>query len=105
MKLLSKAEYLATFVHPMQSVSTEGDSPVPFWGYYDTIPQTDFEEHARGSETVGGVWNNVSGGFQHILVNTEDKNVFMVIVLDLHQAAVYGHHLLDLNREYGLRGD
>lgn len=86
----------------MRPVATEDGCPVPFWSYYDTIPSEDFQDHTRDSETVSGVWNNASGTFQHILVTTDDKNVFMVIVLDLSQTVVYGHHLLDLNREYGL---
>jgi hypothetical protein len=40
--------------------------------------------------------------YEHVLVNTEDQNVFMVLVLDLDAGVVYGHRILDLRREYGL---
>jgi hypothetical protein len=40
--------------------------------------------------------------FEHVLINSEDRNVFMVIVLELEASRVLGHHLLDLNRLYGL---
>jgi len=43
--------------------------------------------------------------FDHVLVNSEDRNVFMVVVLDREAGKVHGHRLLDLNREYGLSPD
>lgn len=43
-----------------------------------------------------------NGNCQHVLVNSEDKNVFMVLVLDLASRSVLGHRLLNLNQEYGL---
>ncbi|MFI7558275.1 hypothetical protein [Micromonospora echinaurantiaca] len=43
-----------------------------------------------------------NGTHQHVLVDCETPNVFLVLVLDLHASSVLGHHLLDLNRLYGL---
>ena len=40
--------------------------------------------------------------WEHVLLPCEAPNVFMVIVIDREQGQVYGHHLLDLNRLYGL---
>jgi hypothetical protein len=40
--------------------------------------------------------------FQHVLVNSEDKNLFMILVLDIANRKVLGHRLLELNLEYGL---
>jgi hypothetical protein len=48
------------------------------------------------------VLQHPTGRFQHVLVDSEDKNVFMVLVLDIAGSSVLGHRLLDLNREYGL---
>jgi hypothetical protein len=42
------------------------------------------------------------GGFEQVLVNSEDRNDFMALVLNCESGTVYGHRLLDLNREYGL---
>jgi hypothetical protein len=38
---------------------------------------------------------------QHVLVQCEIANVFLVLILDLRQRQVYGHHLLDLRKLYG----
>jgi hypothetical protein len=37
-----------------------------------------------------------------VLVNSEDKNIFVALVLSVKDQLVLGHHLLDLNREYGV---
>lgn len=42
------------------------------------------------------------GRFVHAQASTEDRNDFMMVVLDCEAGEVYGHRLLDLNREYGL---
>lgn len=49
------------------------------------------------------MYRDPSGRFEHVLVNSEDKNVFMVLVLDRQEGAVYGHRLLDLNELYGVQ--
>jgi hypothetical protein len=41
-------------------------------------------------------------GYQHVLVECEMPNVFLVLVLDVVDDSIVGHHLLDLNRVYGL---
>ena len=40
--------------------------------------------------------------WQHVLVRDTEPNVFLVIVLDMKARTVLGHHLLDLNMDYGL---
>ncbi|HEX9833048.1 MAG TPA: hypothetical protein VGA66_08200 [Mycobacterium sp.] len=102
MKQLSEAEYLATMADPMKQLSADGGAPVDFWPYFDSIPPADFEQHDCSAGSVTYVWEHPTGRYQHVLVDSEDKNVFMAIVLDLHRRDVLGHRLLDLNREYGL---
>ncbi|HTY88423.1 MAG TPA: hypothetical protein VMB80_13220 [Candidatus Acidoferrum sp.] len=102
MKQLLEGEYLATMAEPMKRLPSDAEAPFEFWDYFDAIPLSDFSGHdfSRGSVTY--VWEHPSGQYQHVLVDSEDKNVFMVIVLDVVSRIVLGHRLLDLNREYGL---
>jgi hypothetical protein len=102
MKQLSEAEYLATMAEPMKRLSADGGAPVDFWLYFDCSPAADFEQHDCSAGSVTYVWEHPAGRYQHVLVDCEDKNVFMVLVLDVHSREVLGHRLLDLNREYGL---
>ena len=87
---------------PMNRQSSEANVPFAFWDYFDAIPLSDFDNHDCSAGSVTHVWEQPSGRYQHVLVDTEDKNVFMVLVLDVPSRSVLGHRLLDLNREYGL---
>ncbi len=102
MKRLSETEFLATAEKPMKPVPSDSHPPFLFWDYFDGIPSVDFEGHDCSAGTVTCAWQDATGRFQHVLVDSEDKNVFMVLVLDLASRTVHGHRLLDLNREYGL---
>ena len=39
--------------------------------------------------------------FDLVHVMTDRKNVYLVVVVDVQADSVLGHHLLDLNKEYG----
>jgi hypothetical protein len=102
MKKLSEAEYLGTFAEPMKRLASDVAPPFEFWDYFESIPRSDFEGHDCSAGSVAYVWEHPTGRFQHVLVHSEDKNVFMVLVLDVAGRTVLGHRLLDLSREYGL---
>jgi hypothetical protein len=101
-KNLSEAEFKETFTPPMQQAGEDSQPPFDFWEYFDGIPHEDFAGHNCSQGQVNWAWTDGSGRHQHVLVNSEDKNVFMVLVLDLTSSRVHGHRLLNLNREYGL---
>jgi hypothetical protein len=102
MKLLTEPEFRARFADPMRQVPLDAEPPFDFWGYFDSISSTDFAGHDCSASRVSYSWIDATGHFQHVLINTEDKNTFMVVVLDLSNRSVFGHRLLDLNHEYGL---
>jgi hypothetical protein len=102
MKQLSEHDYQATFGEPMKRLAPDAVPPFDFWDYFESIPQSDFAGHDCSAGMVTYTWEHPSGRFQHVLVNSEDQNVFMVLVLDISRRKVLGHRLLDLNREYGL---
>jgi hypothetical protein len=98
---LSEDQFKATFGSPMKRLPVEAEPPFDFWPYFDSIPDSDF----AGNECLGDVtyvWEDPTGSFQHVLFNSQDANVFMVVVLDIHSHAVAGHRLLNLNELYGL---
>lgn len=103
MKHLTEPEFRATFANPMQRVALDAEPPVPFWDYFDAIPEDDFAGHDCSAGSVNYAWTDATGSFQHVLINTEDKNIFMTIVLDLRNTSILGHSILDLNHEYGLQ--
>lgn len=101
MTSLSEHQYKATLSPPMRRLPLEIEPPFDFFPYFDAIPVADFNDYeCRGDITY--VWEDASAKFQHVLFNSQDKNVFMVVVLDLHARVIIGHRLLDLNNLYGL---
>ena len=103
MKRLTDSEFLATASDPMRRLPLDASPPFEFWDYFESIPSADFEGHDCSVGGVTYVWQDSTGRYQFVHVNSEDKNVFMVLVLDIAGRAVLGHRLLDLNREYGLK--
>lgn len=104
MPLLDQEAYGKTFGKKMRRVDAGGNAPFPFWSYVDQIPQEDFQGYDCSEGSVQWVWRGDDQRFAHLCIDTkQDKDVFMVIVLDLAQKKVAGHRLMDFKREYGLR--
>jgi hypothetical protein len=104
MKYLTESDFGNTFAAPMKQVAKDAAPPLDFWSYADAIPKEDFSGH-KCQNTVSLAWEDAQRRYQHVLLNTEDKNVFMVLVLDLKADRVLGHHLLDLNEKYGMKAE
>ena len=105
MPLLSEAEFRHTLAEPMTRVSQDEKPAFDFWPYFDQIPTADFSDHDCSSGNVACVYRHPSGRFEHVLVDSETRNVFMVLVLDRDRLAVLGHRLLDLPTLYGVKQD
>jgi hypothetical protein len=98
---LSEAEFKATAGKPMRRLGPEAQPPVDFWPYFESIPPEDFEGHDCSAGSVTYVWEHPEGSFQHVLIDSEDKKVFMALVLNVRERQVLGHHLMDLGRAAG----
>lgn len=48
------------------------------------------------------VYENTERTYQHILLFTNQKNFYAVIVVDIVHKTILGHYILDLNEKYGL---
>ena len=103
MPLLSEREFQRTFAEPMTRVAQNEEPSFDFWVYFDQIPDADFSGHDCSSGTVTYVYRHPSGRFEHVLVDSETRDVFMVLVLDCDRRVVLGHRLLDLPTLYGLK--
>jgi len=105
MKRLNKKEYDNTFNAPMRAVDKDANPPIDFWDYFEKIPVDHFEGHDCSAGLVDDAWTDSTGKYQHVLINSENKNIFMVLVIDLSANLVYGHRLLNLNQEYGIKSN
>jgi hypothetical protein len=50
------------------------------------------------------VYCDANGRFDEVLIGTGRFNALLVIVVDLNAGTIFGHFLLDLNKEYGISG-
>ena len=66
-------------------------------------PRTEWEGHDFSAGGVSDAYLVPDERWEHVFVSCEDKNVKLVLVLDLEHLEVGGHYLLDLNKMYGPR--
>jgi hypothetical protein len=92
-----------TFAFPMRDVTGKEDVVLDVWPYIDAIPTSELLKH-KLSGAVNYVYRNAADTFEHVLAATETKDIYLVVVIDLQSRQIFGHHLLDLPAEYGLRG-
>lgn len=104
MRLLGKTEVEHAWTEKMVRVGVDEAPPFDFWPYVEQIPLGDYQGYDCSKGSVEASWRTDSSTFEHVHISTkEDKDVFMVVILDLVAKTVHGHYLLDLKREYGLR--
>jgi hypothetical protein len=53
-------------------------------------------------QLVEAVSRNDKQTFEHVIIPTDRKNVFVVVIVDVRRRGIKGHYFLDLNKEYGL---
>src|SRR5688572_4933727 len=102
MAMLSAAEFNETFKPPMQRAGPDEGPPFDFWPYVEAIPEADYGGHDCSDGSVTYVYRDPSGRYEHVLLDSDDRDVFMVVVLDREAKRVLGHRLLDLPTLYGL---
>jgi len=99
---LSYDEYRSTFDQKMNRLGSDSVPPFDFWPYVEAIPSLDYGDFDCSAGSVDYVYVNSEETFSHVLISSNDRNVFMVVVLDLAAGTVHGHRLLNLKEEYGL---
>lgn len=99
---LSEDAFLKILAAPMRNVTNEATDAIDIWPYVDAVPAADLRGHQVYDRFVEYVYRDATNRFDHVLVMTKTKNVYLTVVVDLSQACIHGHHLLYLNEKYGL---
>jgi hypothetical protein len=102
MHRISDKEWPEYFAEPMQQLSEDAEPLFDFWPYVERIPAGDFKGFDCSSGQVGYAYRHPAGKYEHVLINSDDRNVFMVIVLERDTLSVVGHRLLHLGELYGV---
>lgn len=99
---LTEREFQATFTPPMANVTESAPVLVDIWPYAETVLSNEFEGRDTSTWDVEHVYENQGGWHQHILIQTDVPNAFLVLVVDIARRSIMGHHFLNLNAKYGL---
>jgi len=102
-RLLTAEEFEHCFAAPMQNVTADADPKVDIWPYVDSL-----DLDAIGLPSINDVhyvYRDASDRFDQVLIGTGRFNTLLAIVVDRHLQSIVGHHLLDLNEKYNVRGD
>lgn len=105
MALLSSDSFQATFVAPMRDVTQEVTDVIDIWPYVAAVSAVDLLGHSIWDQFVEYVYRSADNRFDHVLVMTKSKNVYLAVVVDLVEDRIHGHRLLDLNQLYGVSPD
>ena len=102
MKQLTELEFELTFTPPMTDVTDTAVVLVDIWPYTEAVLSSEYADAETENWDVEYVYINQSKSHQHILINTGMANIYFVVVVDVENKSIYGHHLLNLNQKYGL---
>ncbi len=100
---LSEAQYLRTMKSRMNNVTESAEPVINIWDYAGQLLEANLiSEYAFSKRYVEAVYENSENTYQHILLFTEQKNCYIVIVADITHKTIFGHYILDLNEKYDL---
>jgi hypothetical protein len=97
---LSGEEFDRLFEQPMTNETGTADAVVDIWPYVDSVDPRELGDITL--HDVAYVYRHPNGRWEHVVVATCAEDVHLVIVIDRHERAILGHHLLNLRRKYGL---
>jgi hypothetical protein len=100
--LLNEDAFRATFAAPMRDVTGSATNVIDIWPYVSSVPEADLRGYQVYDQFVERVYRDTTGRFDHVLVMTRTKNVYLTVVIDIVLNRIYGHYLLDLNKKYGV---
>lgn len=97
---LSKSKFKETTTPKMHNVTETAEPVLDIWPYVDAVPAEDLGGHAV--KDVEFVYRSEDDRFEHVLIATATKNVYLCIIVDIANTEILGHYFFDLNAEYGL---
>jgi hypothetical protein len=100
-KQLTEIELKNTFGNKMTDVTQTAMPVVDIWNYVKELAKENLvDNYVYENNLIEVVYRNDSSTFDHILLPTENKNIFITIVVDLIEKNILGHTKLDLDQMY-----
>jgi hypothetical protein len=104
-KKLTKKEFKATFSEKMNDVTNVADAIVDIWEYVEALETSEYfiNDYIIEKRLIEKVYRNSINTYDQILIPTIKNNVYLIIIVDIKKGNIFGHYLLDLNEEYGIK--
>ena len=100
---ITKEQYLQTMGKHMKNVTDNAEVIADIWGYAKCLLERKLiSEYGFNNNLIEAVYINDNNTYQHILLFTDKKNCYVVIIVDVLHRVILGHYFLDLNQEYDI---
>ena len=100
---LDEAQFHATFVPPMREMGdNEEFEALDLSGYVTDCLKAHSLPTTLESLEIHHVYVSGDARYTHVMLSYGEVNRYLVIVTDNAEGRIVGHHLLDLNTEYGI---
>ncbi len=95
--LLTEEEFIATMSDRMVDATEFAEPAVDIWPYVEAlVAEGVVEQYVYDETLVEMVSRNREDSFDHVMLPTEDEEIFIVIVVDFEEEEIYGHYVLNL---------
>jgi hypothetical protein len=91
MSRLTQTEFEATFDDDVEVADEDYNPCLDFWDYVDALSEED-RDGFQHQFTVEFLFYNPVRMIEHVMLRTDTEHVYIVLVLDMQQKAVLGHH-------------
>lgn len=100
---LSEEQFLSTMGSKMREVTEIAEPLTDIWDYAKQLLKDNLiSREGFLKRYIEAVYVNNENRYKHILLVTNQKNVYAVIVVDMRDKKIFGHHILNLNEKYGI---
>lgn len=87
----------------MLDVTETAEPVIDIWPYIELLAKEKIvSDYVFQNELAEKIYRTNNNLFAHILLPTQNENIFIVFVVDLSEKKIKGHHKLDLNEKYSL---
>jgi hypothetical protein len=99
--LLTEKEFKSTFTDKMIDVTETAEPVVDIWPYVQQLTLDNIvHKYTFDNTLVEKVYRNQTNTFDQVLLPTPNKNIFIIIIVDLLNKKIKGHYQLNLNAVY-----
>ena len=96
-KRLTETAFRATFTARMREIPPCGATSPDLVPYLDALFPEDLDGLSIPTREVRHVWRDAHDRYDHVLLPLSRANTYLVVVVDLRNWCVHGHHVLDLH--------